>query len=161
LHRLIALVFLAACSGGAQVGTFRQTDAPIYSSAVLETPRLAGRWQQVGDFAAADVAACQPGRAEIFRDAAGLKITARLCLAGKSTPVLGPLRPLGPGRFAVAGQGPWWVLWADSGYRTLVIGTPSGAFGLVLNRGGPLPADRQRAAREVLAWNGYDIARLR
>jgi apolipoprotein D and lipocalin family protein len=55
----------------------------------------------------------------------------------------------------------WWVLWADVGYRTLAIGTPSGRFGFILNRGGDLPADRMRAAREVLEWNGYGIGRLR
>lgn len=158
---MTALIFLAACSGNAPAGVFRPASAPIYSSAVLDISRLAGRWQQVADFAAADAATCQPGGAGIDQEANGLKITARLCLAGKSTRVAGRLRPIGPGRFAVAGQQPWWVLWADTDYRTLVIGTPSGAFGFVLNRGGLLPEDRLRSAREVLAWNRYDLALLR
>ena len=99
---MTALIFLAACSGNAPAGVFRPASAPIYSSAVLDISRLAGRGQQ-----------------------------------------------------------PWWVLWADTDYRTLVIGTPSGAFGFVLNRGGLLPEDRLRSAREVLAWNRYDLALLR
>jgi len=158
---VIVVLVLAGCSGGASVGALRQAGAPIYSSAVLDASRLAGRWQQVADFVPTDATDCHFGGAEIVQDAAGPKIAARLCLAGQSTLVSGPLRPIGPGRFAVPGLAPWWVLWADSGYRTLVIGTPSGAFGFVLNRGGPLPTDRRRAAHEVLAWNGYDLARLR
>lgn len=68
--------------------------------------------------------------------------------------------PAGPGRFAIGDQ-LWWVLWADADYRTLAIGTPSGQFGLILNRDGALPPDRLRAAREIFDFNGYDIARLR
>ena len=44
--------------------------------------------------------------------------------------------------------------------RTLVIGTPSGEMGFILNRDGRLPADRLAAAREILEWNGYDLERL-
>ena len=44
--------------------------------------------------------------------------------------------------------------------RTLVIGTPDGSFGFILNRGGPLPSDRLAAAREILDWNGYDTRNL-
>jgi apolipoprotein D and lipocalin family protein len=73
---------------------------------------------------------------------------------------VGPLQPTGPGRFVIAGQ-EWWVLWADGDYRTLVIGTPSGRFGFVLNRAGGISADRMRAAREILEWNGYDLAQFR
>ncbi len=68
--------------------------------------------------------------------------------------------PAGPGRFVIGDQ-LWWVLWADADYRTLAIGTPSGQFGLILNRDGALPPDRLRAAREIFDFNGYDIARLR
>jgi apolipoprotein D and lipocalin family protein len=73
----------------------------------------------------------------------------------------------GPGRLRLAGADPaglgaeWWVLWVDDGYRTLVVGTPSGAFGMILNRTADLPPDRLRAAREVLEWNGYDLGQLR
>jgi apolipoprotein D and lipocalin family protein len=55
----------------------------------------------------------------------------------------------------------WWVLWVDADYRTLVVGTPSGSFGIILNRTADLPPDRLAAARDVLAWNGYDLTRLR
>ena len=55
----------------------------------------------------------------------------------------------------------WWVLWVDADYRTLAVGTPDGRFGFILNRDGALPPDRLAAAREILEWNGYDLARLR
>jgi apolipoprotein D and lipocalin family protein len=32
---------------------------------------------------------------------------------------------------------------------------------MILNRSGDLPADRLKAAREVLEWNGYDLGRMR
>lgn len=58
--------------------------------------------------------------------------------------------------------GPIWVLWVDEGYRTMALGTPSGRFGMILERGaGPTPSDRNAAAREILAWNGYALQRLR
>lgn len=133
----------------------------MYSSAVLQPARLTGRWRQAGDLAPRGAGTCKPGGAEIAQGSAGLKIAGRLCLAGKSTALSGTLTPAGPGRFDLAGQPAWWVLWADDGYRTLVVGTPSGAFGFILNRGHDLPSDRQKAAREVLDWNGYDLARLR
>ena len=70
------------------------------------------------------------------------------------------MQPVGPGRFQVPGQpAPWWVLWADVDYRTLVIGSPDGRVGFMINRGG-FPADRIIAAREILDFNGYDLKRL-
>jgi len=91
-----------------------------------------------------------------------MRIEGQLCLAGKPANVAGPLSPLGPGRFGLVGvPDPIWVLWADTDLRTVVLGTPSGRFGIILNRDATLPADRLTAAREVLDWNGYDLDRLR
>jgi apolipoprotein D and lipocalin family protein len=55
----------------------------------------------------------------------------------------------------------WWLLWVDADLRTLVIGTPAGQFGMILNRDPVLPPDRAAAARDILAWAGYDLRRLR
>lgn len=132
----------------------------MYSNAVLDPSRLVGRWVQVADFATASNA-CKPGGVEISR-AQGLQVAYRLCLSGAQVQGAGVMQPDGPGRFVVPGQpGPWWVLWADADYRTLVIGTPNGRLGFILNRDGALPADRLAAAREILDWNGYDLTRLR
>lgn len=153
----LALAFaLAACvakTPGLPSGEFRPKGGQIYSSAVLDASRLPGRWKQVATFGPAR---CAPGGVEIKP---GGTAAFRLCLAGKDVAGAGPLQPIGPGRFAIAGQ-EWWVLWADGDYRTLVIGTPSGRFGFVLNRGGVISADRMTAAREILDWNGYDLGQF-
>ncbi|MFZ1481687.1 MAG: lipocalin, partial [Paracoccaceae bacterium] len=65
----------------------------------------------------------------------------------------------GPGRLAVSDMADWWVIWVDSGYRTLAIATPDGSFGFVLDRG-RIGADRLAAAAEVFDFNGYVRGRL-
>jgi apolipoprotein D and lipocalin family protein len=164
VYRLIAvLLALAACAPTVppvSVGRYRSPDAPMYSNAVLDPSRLVGSWVQVADFAAKS-GACVPGGVEITRAAKGLAVAYQLCLSGNLVQGAGAMQPDGPGRFVVPGQpGPWWVLWADADYRTLVIGTPNGRLGFILNRDGALPPDRLVAAREILDWNGYDLRRL-
>lgn len=158
LTRALALCLaLAACAAPpAPQGGFRAPDAPIWSNAQLDQSRLTGRWDQVAGFGPGD---CRPGGADVSGRPGALQVTARLCLAGREAQISGPLEMTGPGRFRVAGQD-WWVIWADYDYRTLAIGTPSGAFGFVLNRGGALPPDRLRAAAEIFDFNGYDVERL-
>lgn len=163
MHKLTAGLFLlalAACVSRqpAPTATFRPQGAPIWSNAQLDQSRLPGRWQQAAAFAEA-AGDCRPGGAEISGRPGALSLAARLCLNGVETRLSGPMQPNGPGRFRVDGQD-WWVIWVDTDYRTLAIGTPSGAFGFILNRGGALPADRFRAAREIFDFNGYDGARL-
>lgn len=154
---LLAALFLAACGAGPAdlpQGAYRPKGGQVYSSAVFDAARLPGRWQQVGAFG--PEGGCKPGGVDIK---AGGKAAFRLCLGGRDIRGAGQLQPVGPGRFAIAGQ-EWWVLWADGDYRTLVIGTPSGAFGFVLNRGGGISSDRLTAAREILEWNGYDLSQF-
>ena len=165
MPRLIALLLLlAACAPApSRLDGFRR-DAPIYSNAVLDLTTITGEWQQVAAFSARRTA-CRPGAARIGRGGTGLTIDARLCLNGRDVAVTGPLAITGPGRLTpTRATAPlnreWWVLWADVDLRTLVIGTPDGSFGFILNRGGALPPDRLTAAREILDWNGYDTARL-
>ena len=154
MYRLIALCLgLAACARPeAAPQVFRNAQAPIYSSAVLEPSRIAGHWVQVAGFG--DLP-CGPG----FADIAGGQITWRLCLDTERSGS-GPIIPGKPGRFAVKGMADWWVLWVDGDYRTMVIGTQSGQFGFVLNREPDLPADRARAVRNIFDFNGYDPAAL-
>lgn len=161
MHRiaLCALLVLVGCAAPPPVTGFRDPATPIYSSAVFDAAGLVGDWRQVGDFAVVPGCAAAGVR---FVPGAAVRIEGQLCLAGQRQTIAGPLVPMGPGRFAVAGiADPLWVLWADGDLRTLVLGTPSGRFGLVLNRDRALPGDRLTAARDVLAWNGYDLGRLR
>lgn len=160
---MLMLLALAGCAAPVPQAAFRPAGAPIYSSAAFDPARLPGTWRQGAAFAMPGAAACGAGGVTI--DAAG-RIAGRLCLNGATVPVQGTLRAVGPGRVQVSGAdpggigAPWWVVWVDEGYRTLAIGTPSGAFGFVLDRTGPVPADRLRAAEEIFDFNGYDRRRL-
>ena len=163
MHRLILLVFavvLTACSPRNNLipTAYRQPDAPIYSSATLDEARLIGQWTQVGAYGARG---CEDGAVDISGAAGALTIAYRLCLSGVEGSAAGPLTRTGPGRYTAPDlPGDLWLLWMDADARTLVIGNPSGAYGFVLNRGGPLPPDRAGAVREIFDWNGYDPAAL-
>ena len=163
MHRLILLAFAAtlmACAPQTPVMStaYRSPDAPIYSSATLDEARLIGRWVQVGAFGGQD---CTDGAAEFSGAAGALSIAYRLCLSNSEPAASGPLTRIGPGRYTAPGlPGDLWLLWMDADARTLVFGTPSGAYGFVLNRDAALPADRARALREIFDWNGYDLAAL-
>lgn len=169
MPRLIPLLLLlSACAAPAPPPdtAFRNTATPLYSNAVFEPARLAGPWAQVAEFAAPGAPACRPDGLRFGAVGATLPIEARLCLNGAQANYAGQAALVVPGRFVLPGADPalaqpWWVIWVDTDYRTLVIGTPSGDFGFILNRDGALPPDRLAAAREILDWNGYDLARLR
>lgn len=155
------ILLLAACATSApERAAFRPEGAPIWSSAAFDPARIEGRWQQAAAFSAGETPGCKPGGAEVRRGPAGLEIAARLCLNGREVRAAGPLQMTGPGRMAVPGMADWWVIWVDSGYRTLAVGTPDGSFGFVLDRG-RIGADRLAAAREVFDFNGYSGARLK
>ncbi|MEZ5796322.1 MAG: lipocalin [Paracoccaceae bacterium] len=163
LRSLLAIALTAVLAGclsqPAPVAAFRPKSAPIWSAAAFDAARIEGRWQQVAAFSAGATPGCAPGGVEVRRGAAGLELAARLCLDGREVTAAGPLRMAGPGRMAVPGMADWWVIWVDSGYRTLAIATPDGSFGFVLDRG-RIGADRMAAAAEIFDFNGYSKARL-
>ena len=156
------MLALAACVSSAppRGAAFRPASAGIWSAAAFVPARIEGSWRQVAAYAAGDRPGCAPGGAEITRGAGGLQISARLCLNGREVRASGPLGQAGPGRLAVPGMADWWVIWVDSGYRTLAVGTPDGSFGFVLDRG-RIGSDRLAAAGEVFDFNGYSRARLK
>jgi apolipoprotein D and lipocalin family protein len=167
--RLAALGLLAACAAPAPPSAgYRDPAKGIYSNAVFQPERLAGRWVQVAEFAPGSAPACAASGMGITpQSPTRLAVQADLCLGGKPMRYNGEAEVTGPGRVTLLGADPaglgaeWWVLWVDDGYRTLVVGTPSGQFGMILNRDAALPPDRLAAAREILDWNGYDLSRLR
>ncbi|MBP1807558.1 lipocalin family protein [Rubellimicrobium aerolatum] len=65
----------------------------------------------------------------------------------------------GPGRYSGGGR-EIWVVWVDDDFRTAAVGTPDGSFGWVMDRPGAASPDRTAAAREMLDFNGYDLARV-
>ncbi len=135
------------------------------SMATLEPARLAGDWEEVaGYFGPAEGCALGDLRLSLRADG-GFDALLAGCGGGwPSTGITGPRRAerVAPGRISVAGLAdPLWLLWVDGDYRTMVVGTPSGRIGAVLNRPGGIGADRLVAARDILDWNGYDLSRLR
>jgi apolipoprotein D and lipocalin family protein len=155
---VFAVLLLAACAPKPPVTSFRSADAPIWSAAAFDPARVTGSWRQVAAMQP-EGAACAAGAVSITPTAGGLRLDGTLCLAGAAKDVSGLATPTGPGRLTVAGED-WWVLWADADYRTLAIGTPSGRFGFVLDRGA-IPGDRLTAVREIFDFNGYRTAALR
>jgi len=145
-------------------GVYRNAGAPMYSIAAFDASQLEGRWDQVAAFGPKTAVGCRPGGAEFARNANATQLNYQLCLSGRNTTGAGTITPTGPGRFRIPGKDrigkDWWVLWVDEGYRTIVIGNPSGTFGFILNQGRSLPADRLAAAKEVLDFNGYNIETL-
>lgn len=164
---LLALALLAACAPSPRQGAYRAQGTPMYSNAVLQTERLAGRWQQVADFAPQGSGCSAPGLVVGPPAGSDMSVQADLCLGGQKRSFDGDARVSGPGRITLTGADPggigaeWWILWVDDGYRTMVVGTPSGSFGMILDRQGQVPPDRMQAAREILEWNGYDLSQLR
>ncbi len=130
---------------------FRAAGAPIWSAAAFQSAQVAGTWRQVADFRGDG--SCKAGAVEITPVAEGLQLRGTLCLAGRAEAVSGTAPLVGPGRLRVNGE-EWWVIWVDVGYRTLAVGTPSGRFGIILDRG-PIPSDRMNAAKEIFDFNGY------
>jgi apolipoprotein D and lipocalin family protein len=156
---LLAALLLSACAGTSrETATFREAEAPIWSAAAFAPAQVTGSWRQVAGFAAAP-GGCRGGAVTVDPAPGGFAVRGTLCLDGQTRKVDALARPVGPGRLSVEGQEDWWVLWVDSGYRTLAIGTPSGRFGFVLDRGA-IPQDRLAAAGEIFAFNGYTAGAL-
>lgn len=148
----LAAALLAACAPKpAPQINFRDPARPIYSLAGFDGARLSGAWHQVAGFGVA----CSSGAVEV-----GAETRFDLCLPDGQKQGRGAMVATQPGRFDLQGIGPLWVLWADADNRTVVLGAPSGAYAFILNREANLPADRLTAARDILAFNGYDVTKL-
>jgi apolipoprotein D and lipocalin family protein len=162
MYRVIllgAFMFLTACAEKQrETASFREAEAPIWSAAAFAPAQVTGQWQQVAAFAA-EPGLCRAGAVTVNPAPGGFAVKGTLCLDGEARKIDALARPVGPGRLSVEGQEDWWVLWVDSGYRTLAVGTPSGRFGFVLDRG-QIPKDRLAAAAEIFAFNGYTAGRL-
>ena len=143
-------LLLAACAKpvpvAAPVTYFRDLTAPIGSTTRGGPYDMAGNWR---------VQAAYPGG--VFDAGDGVSLD----FAADGSGVMNglPLRVTRPNRWQAGGL-EYWVLWVDADFRTAVIGTPSGAFGWIMDRPGADAPDRTRAAREVLEFSGYDLSRL-
>ncbi len=159
---LMAMALAAACAAPpAPVQGFRDTAAPFASIQRFETERFLGDWVRVAAFAppGEPVAAerhryQQAAGGQIIGDVTGPDGTTARQVYDLTGP--GRLRPLGQADPSEA----LWLLWVDEGFRTAVLGTPSGSQAFILDRSATPAPDRIRAARKILDWYGYDMTRL-
>ena len=146
---LVLLLGLAACT--AEMQGHRRADTPMQALVGFDAARFAGVWHEVAAIGR------QPGA----RWQVSVLPDGRLRIETGQDGV-GTGRMIAPGRMKVDSfAAPLWVLWADGDMRSVVFGTPDGRFAILLDRAREMPPDRLRAAREILAWNGYDLGALR
>ncbi len=162
---LLALL-LAGCAA-IPTGRYRDTSVPISSAAAFDAARYQGRWYEIARFPVPFEEGCGNVTADYALRPDGTLSVVNTCHEddGTTRRITGTATPDGPGRLqvrlgAMPFAAPYWVLWVDEGYRTAVVGTPSGTAGWILNRTSEIPADRWQAAIEVLRFNGYDTGRL-
>ncbi len=174
MHRILipALLALAACSTEAPIipaPSYRDRDVTMGSIALFDPARYAGRWYEIASYPTPFQSGCHDTQAVYSLRPDGALDVSNTCVGrdGELRRIGGLARPVGPGRLDVTFEtvpfltAPYWVLWVDEGYRTAVVGVPSGRAAWILNRDPDIPSDRLIAAREILAFNGYDLSRLR
>ncbi len=160
MYRLTLLcLFLVACSPAPPPNaSFRDGQKQLYSTADLPASRLIGRWRQEAGFGAACGVTRFQG-IDFTVENGAVQVAYHLCLNGRIQQGQGPL--VGQqGRYNLPQLAvPIWVLWIDADNRSMAIGTPNGRLGMILSKDA-IPNDRLSAAREILDWNGYDLAQM-
>ena len=127
----------------------RNPTVPLGGTSRFEADRFAGDWVTVGCLgrcAASESYTVATGGV-LLRAADGAQTAYRI-----SAP--GILRQIGEDATLV-------VMWVDEGFRTAAIGDADGHWAAILNRSRAPAPDRLEAARQILDFNGWDIARLR
>lgn len=176
LRWLIAFAGLAACVEGAapvDVLSYRDPTAPIASQVDVSAQDLQGTW-----YLRQRIAGAWPrgdGTVQISADGAGLLLR-EVVLGCNSDDLCEPAPfetryvPSREGRFVKVNQGDTpagysgpdalWVLWMDFDRRTFVVGDPVGSYAAIFDHRAEGGTDRIIAARDILEWFGYDMARL-
>lgn len=166
---LAMLSALGGCGPGGE-SALRDPLAPIASTTRFDADRFAGEWHVVARVATADdEQARAPERFSFAPGGEGALSVRHRHERCNDFECIGldeqkPARVSGPGRITMDlghGAEELWVLWVDADFRTAAIGTPSGRFGWVMEKGARAPGrDRFVAATEILDWVGYDLSRL-
>ena len=163
---LAGVLAIAAC--GTTGPGYRDDRVTIASNANFDPARFAGRWHEIARYPNARQQGCAGATSEFVLAGESTLTLRTACLSEEGTEIgaeTGRAALVGPGRLSVrldgrAGAIPYWILWVDEGYRTAVVAQPDGRAGWILNRDPEIPRDRWIAAREILDFNGFDLARL-
>lgn len=150
---LCSLVLLG-CAGG-EPDSFRDTDRPISASSRFDADAFSGEWLLAASFTPSRL---EPVRVALVPELSQIRVTSDEVpqIAGVYRQgVPGELIPLNTDSERLI------VMWVDEDYDTAAIGTVSGSFGAILDRDGILPTDRARATRDILAFYGWDVAKLK
>lgn len=155
---VLGVMALTGClntAGGAS--STRDQSVPMSSIASFDPVQFSGRWYEVEAYVP-EGASCVLGAVTFSRQKSGDMIVYEgPCADGH--PRRGVAVRTGPGRFDFAGDA-LWVLWVDQSYDVAVIATPTGKAH-ILSRRIDIAADKRQAARDILVWNGFDVATLR
>ncbi|SFI88650.1 lipocalin family protein [Jannaschia pohangensis] len=161
---LLLIALLVACQPQPTLTTtptYRDPRALIASKADFAPDRMAGTWHEVARYPGGPGPDCNRRTLRFGSLGGGSLAVAEGC--DTTTEVTGRTDPTGPGRLDLILHGETqsvWVLWIDTGYRTAILVQPDGTGGRILNRDPAIPADRLRAALDVLDFNGFDTGQL-
>ena len=165
---LVAVACTQAPRGPTVLKGFRDTNRQIASQVNVTAERMAGDWVVRERFAG------QPGpvlgmELDVLPAGAlqwsvfGGACSNAVCTSTQRQILL---EPKGQGRWLPVGENlggfdvEIWVLWMDFDSRTMAIGTPDGRYGMILDKSVQGGDDRITAARDIMEWFGYDVARL-
>lgn len=177
----LALLLLVACAArvappAPDISLLRDPTAPVGSQADVVAEDLSGDW-----FVRQGVSNRWPltqQRVRIARDGDTLVLSPAPAICDEFGPchnaldqpvAYAPDLPNLPGRWAAqdaflssqAGlPAQIWVYWMDFDRRTMVLGDPNSRFVAILDRSPSGGGDRIIAARDILAWYGYDLSQL-
>lgn len=150
----IVLLVSVACAPVAQDG-FRDPDAPLSATSRFDARAFAGTWRVAASFhpevTRALTVTFDPETNRMDLTTATPSDFAGTYREGRP----GELIPVSRGRETLV------VMWVDEDFETAAIGTPSGRFGVLLDRDGLVPEDRFDAARDVFEFNGWETEALK
>ena len=149
---LLLAVGLAACAAPVPQEItlpLRNPTAPLGGTSRFDAARFAGDWQTVACLGtcAATVRYLMATEGVFLRRAEGVDTPYLI-------PAPGVLRQMGGTQTLV-------VMWVDEGFRTAAVGDADGRWAAILDRSRTPGADRVKAAREILDFNGWDVSKLK
>lgn len=155
VHRCVAAFLALGLLVGCEKETVQQADVtvglrnptvPLGGTSRFEAARFAGKWETV-----ACIGSCA---AQVIYQSAGADALTRITATRQQT-----YRVTAPG--ILRGTDTLVVMWVDTGFRTAAVGDAAGTWAAILDRRRPGGADRIKAAREVLDFNGWNVSKLR